>query len=333
MAMGGDISKAVMASALVLAGAGAEARAQDGSPNAFHPIKVGIIDTDASAVADDRKGVSVRMRSFLEEGHRIGSHKTESGREHGADVASSFLDQSWRIDPTRRVEIFSAVAFYRSGDNKIDEQDNRPMRLSYEAARKALDWFKENGVRVVVTTFVVPETKGVNDLMKHAADLGMVMFSSTNNVRSTFVPFPARHPDAIAVTGNARNLDFATNSSMHQWVSFKADAGIPGKSLTITPENGSSFAVARAAAFGAHLVDRNPRATRNEVVEQMRTIAEAEPGEVASLAGRGPTIRIRMALGMPDAQDVAPPSLGPSKPRIARQAQGVALAAAGSMSR
>ena len=280
------------------------------------PIRIGIIDTDASSVADERKGVSVVMRSFLPEGQEPASHRTHSGREHGADVVSSFLDQSWRIDPTRRVDVFSAVAFYRKGDRRVDDMNNRPMGLNQEAAKRALDWFKENGVRVVVTTFVVPESPQINDFMRKANEMGMVVFSSVNNAQSAYAPFPARHPDAVSVTGNARNLDFATSGSMKDWVMFKADAGIPGKTLTTTPENGSSFAVARAAAFAAHLVDRDPAMPRSEIVDDLRSIAEMKGRETASLAGRGPIIRIRTQLGVKDPEDVAIISMGPSKPRI-----------------
>ncbi len=282
------------------------------------PIRIGIIDTDASAVADERKGVSVTVRSFLADGQKPASHRTQSGREHGADVASSFLDQSWRIDPTRRVEVFSAVAFYQKGNERVDDMNNRPMGLNQAAAQRALDWFKENGVRVVVTTFVVPESPQINEFMRKANEMGMVVFSSVNNVQSAYAPFPARHPDAVSVTGNARNLDFATSGSMKDWVMFKADSGIPGKTLTTTPENGSSFAVARAAAFAAHLVDRDPAMARSEVVEDLRGFAGAEQAGTASLAGRQPIVRIRMHLGVENPEDVAIISMGPSKPKVAK---------------
>lgn len=302
------------AAGLALAAGSPIAQAQTAPP----PIKIGILDTDASGIADARKGVSVHHQSFIGADQKPGSHKTATGKEHGEDVAASFLDQSWRIDPSRRVEIYSAGAFFRSGNERMDEQNNRPMSINYEAANKALDWFKANGVKVVVTTFVVKENPSVKALMDKAADLGLVVFSSTHNTQSAFMPFPAHHPAAISVTGNARNLDFETNSSMKNWVMFQADAGIPGKSLTVTPENGSSFAVARAAAFGAHLADKDPEIPRSEVVEDLNRLASSSAKAVPSLAGRDPIIQMRVMLQIPDAENVALISMGPSKPRIAQ---------------
>lgn len=336
--MGSRSNKLLIASALMLSGTGMEAAAQDMRSVPDAPIRIGIIDTDASAMSDERKGVTVHAKSFLADGQEPASHKTQSGREHGADVVSSFLDQSWRIDPTRRVEVFSAMAFYKKSNERIDELRNRPMGLNQEAAKRALDWFKENGVRIVVTTFVVPESRQINEFMAKANEMGMVVFSSTNNLQSSYAPFPARHADAVSVTGDARNLDFATSGSMKEWVMFKADAGIPGKSLTTTPENGSSFAVARAAAFGAHLVDRDPAMPRSEIVEDLRKLAEAKDDRTASLSGRGPIIRLRMQLGVPEPENVAIISMGPSKPRIPQRehaalSPAVAAAAASGMAR
>lgn len=258
-----------IAASLALAASPVSAKAQE-SPQ--DPIRVGVIDTDASHLSDSKRGVRVEKRSFLADGMREGSHKTLTYEEHGADVMSAFVEQSRAISPSRPITIYSAIAFYRSGDNRIDDQNNRPMKIDMEAATKALDWFKENGVRTVVTAFVAPDSKGMRNFMDHARELGLVVFSATNNARSTYEPFPARHPDAISVTGNGRNLDFDTNSAMQKWVMFQSDSNIPGKTMTVWPENGSSYAVSRVAAFGAYMIDRDPTIGRDALVEALKQV-------------------------------------------------------------
>lgn len=285
-------SMKIAAASLALAATSVTAHAQ----TPIEPIKVGVIDTDATALHQPKKGIFVEKKSFLPENVDPGSHKTGTGREHGVEVMSAFIEQSRAIDPSRPIKIHSAITFVRDGDNRIDEQNNRPMRLDYQAAEKALDWFKEQGVRVVVTAFVLRETKEMNKFMDHARDLGLVVFSATNNGPSAYPPFPARHPEAISVTGNSRNLDFDTNANMQKWVMFQSSAGIPGRSLTITPENGSSFAVSRVAAFGAHLIDRDPSLGRQAVIETLKTLSPSSPRGVPTLAGSEATDRMKAYL-------------------------------------
>jgi hypothetical protein len=305
----------IAAASLALAATSVTANAQ----TSIEPIKVGVIDTDASDLHQPKKGIFVEAKSFLSQGLVPGSHRTGTGREHGVEVMSSFIEQSRAIDPDRPIKIHSAITFVRDGNNPIDEQKNRPMRLDYEAAKKALDWFNEQGVRVVVTAFVLPERKELNEFMDHAKNLGMVVFSATNNARSSFPPFPARHSEAISVTGNSRNLDFDTNPEMQKWVMFQSSAGIPGRSMTITPENGSSFAVGRVAAFGAHLIDRDPSLDRQAVVATLKAVSPSSPRGVPSLAGSDATKRmIELMQQMPQKQALASV---PNKPTVGLIAQ------------
>ena len=283
--------------AIALVGSSSALAAEESSAQLVDPIRVGIIDTDATVVHQPKNGVTVSYASFIREGAVPGSHKTKSGREHGADVARAFIEQAEQIDPKSPIHIYSAGVFFRTG-NKRDEDGNRPMEIDWSAANKALDWLRDNNVRVVITPFIARESLEVNEFMGKARELGMVVFAATQNVHTNVQPFPARHPDAISVTGSSRNLDFSTNEAMREWVMFQANASIPGKSLWMIPENGSSFAVGRAAAFGSFLVAKNPGIARDDIIETMRSVASVDRG-VSNLSAGSVAVRFREALAEP----------------------------------
>lgn len=271
--------------------------ASTASAQTVEPVRVGIIDTPVTKIIGGDHGVKISSASFLDAGQRPGSARTEVNLEHGSVVASSFVEQSRRIDPSRPIEIYSAQAF-SSADGDRDSLGNKPLSLRYAAATRALDWFKANDVRVVVAAFNSPDGPGVQKFMGRAKELGIVVFAGTNNVQTRTPPFPARHPDAISVTGKNADLDFRFNRSMDSWVMFQADGNIPGskggKQLVL--ENGSSYAVARAAAFGSHAVAAEPGATKDRIVERMRAATGTD--EIVRDLSQ-PRVAVRFRTGAP----------------------------------
>jgi len=273
-------SKAVMAAALAASSLGAPAAAQQVSVNS-QPFRVGIIDTPVDQIIGPKDQVTVQVKSFLDAGQKPGRPPNPLHISHGAIVASAFIQQAKKIDPERAIEIFSAQAFFQIPSKKTDWDDDNgpaPVGLNFDAATRSLDWFKQNGVRVVVTAFVGSDSPGMRSFLSHANALGMLVFAGANNDPMKGVLFPARDPESIAVTGNNLNLDFRFNRDMDKWVAFQADGSVPANGYHHDEvENGSSFAVGRAAAFGAYIIAHKPQASRSEIVEAMK--ASAEQGE------------------------------------------------------
>lgn len=261
------------------------------------PMRVGIIDTPVAQLVDHRQGVAIEAASFLAPGQKPGSSRTEIGREHGEVVATSFVEQARRLDATRPIEVYSALAFYQA-EGPRDDLANRPMSMNYAAASRALDWFAQKKVKVVVAAFYGPDGAGVRQFMKKAADLGIVVFAGTNNVQTAVMPFPARHPESISVTGTDASLDFRFDRSMDGWVMFKANADMPVRSpRRLILEKGSSYAVARAAAFGSYAVAVDPTIGRSGIVDAMSavgTVGTHDP--VIDVSSMTTTVRFRDRL-------------------------------------
>jgi hypothetical protein len=289
--------------------------AMPASAQQVEPMRVGIIDTQVTQVGGSGD-VTVEAASFLAPGLTPGSHRTETGREHGSMVASSFVEQARAIDADRPIRIYSAIAF-SSIDKPRDDAGNRPMAVHYPAAVKALEWFSQNKVKVVVAAFYGGDTPAMNDFMQAAKRLGMVVYAGTNNVKSPTLPFPARHPDAISVTGNGAAQDFRFNRSMDGWVMFKANSAMPGSSpKKMVLESGSSYAVGRAAAFGSYAVAIDGALGRDHIVEAMRIAGgTGEKDRVVDLSNKDVAVRFQNTLMKP----VTQMAKGPDTPEVGMQ--------------
>jgi hypothetical protein len=83
---------------------------------------------------------------------------------------------------------------------------------------------------------------------------------------------------------------------------------MPTNAMDPTVENGRSFAVARAAAFGAHHLRSDPLANRDDVVKSSRTAGGwKREDRTCDMDGGGVLRRFRMALATPRS-----PAIGPS---------------------
>jgi hypothetical protein len=280
----------------------AQAHAETTPIAAQDAVKVGIIDTAVNRITIGSKGVDVQRRVFVSEGRTPGDWTAVIGESHGDVVASSFVQQARVMDPKARIQVFSANAFYQA-DGPRNGDGNRPMKLDFKGAERALEWFSENGVRTVVTAFYTSDGAEMRSFIERAKKLDIVLFAGTNNDRTKVVPFPARDPYAIAVTGTNSNLDFANNPSMIGWTAFKINGDTPSNDMLPTQENGSSFAVARAAAFGAYYVRADPKASRDVVAEAMKTAAGRQGRTGATdMNGKTPVARFRaIVAALPDA--------------------------------
>lgn len=278
----------IMAAALAATSAAAQEAPRE-------PIKVGIIDTSVKRLMMAYQGVGIEVKTFIGEGLEPGTWQAVPGHTHGDVVASSFVEQSRVIDKKAPIVVYSANAFFQHGPRNPD--GNRAMSLDFEGAEKALQWFHDNGVRTVVTAFYTKDSPSMRSFMQKAKDLDIVLFAGTNNDKTKVIPFPARDPYSITVTGSNANLDFANNQSMSKWTAFKMNGDTPTNALEPTEENGSSFAVARAAAFGAHYVRTSPAAGRDEVADAMtRASGGVRHDGVCDLNDRSTVGRFRKEL-------------------------------------
>lgn len=289
-------SKITLQAAALLAAKGImDLTVTSASAQTVEPVRVGIIDTSVDKLMLGYKDIPIERKTFVREGLTPGNWQGMIGNSHGEIVASSFVQHSREIDKRIPIAIYSANAFYEVGPRNSD--GNRAMNIDYKGAERALQWFHDSGVRTVVTAFYTKDSPEMRSFIQKAKELDIVLFSGTNNDKTKVVPFPARDPYAIAVTGSNSNLDFANNPEMAKWTAFKINGDTPTPDMFPTTENGSSFAVARAAAYGAHYVRMKPAAQRDEVVKVMQAAAGNDKGKaVSDLDGGGSIKRFRTVL-------------------------------------
>lgn len=261
---------AIAAAALIAIGMPMAANAQE-------PVKIGVLDLHAKDVVGPRTGTSVVYKEFVEQGSKAGRAATPAGPDHGQIVASAMLEQFRRLDREPPVEIYAANAFSMKdkGDGTVS------LKFSFEQGIKALEWMNQNGVRVVVTAFNSKNEAGSRMLMDRAESLGMVVFAGAPNTVGAGKVFPAADPRSVSVLDSSPDMPMDKDPSLRTWVSFGMDGTyVAGSRENRAREVGSSYASAKAGAYGAYVLSRMPDASREQVVGMISSAARTSAKHV-----------------------------------------------------
>ena len=276
---------------------------QAASP-AASSVVVGVIDTRTTRAFD---GLDVTYRHFGVEGHKEAEERINAKNTHGDLVLESIAGVRRTTGDERPYSIFVANPFVEGPEGRL--------QINYKGLRESIAWFKENHVTVVSTTFVSPkETAGMTAFNKAAQEAGILVVASLGNGGSKDVPFPAAYQDTLAVDGWYYKEG---HSSYYATINKRADGIFDGSTLAKnhpngrdarnddvqrftaapdagTPVGGSSFAVARAAAFvAASLGPEANLQNARALFADMRT-----PGRPIDVAASRLTTRIRMAAAI-----------------------------------
>jgi hypothetical protein len=271
--------------ALMVGAAAGMASAQPGAAQVPEPIRVGVLDVAAKRIVGVRDGVSLEYREFTAAGRDPGRWKTPAGPDHGEMVVQTFLEQYRRLDRKRPVEIYAANAF----SMKEKEDGTTALSMDFDQARQALSWMKSKGVRVVVTAFNTTSKARSDVLMDEAERLGMVVFAGGANTKDAGRVYPAADPRSVSVVDSGTEMALRRDASIASWIDFAMDGTVvTGSGADRAREVGSSYASAKAGAYGAYVVSRSPDASVAEVKKALHASARQVSYTVA-----GQTVEVR----------------------------------------
>src|SRR3546814_2004320 len=134
-----------------------------------------------------------------------GRMKASVGWDDGVLVATAVAREIRELSDDRPVRIYAANAFFLKG---VDENNNPKVGIDFEGAKQAIAWFRSEGVKVVVTSFVGKDSKDFRDMMKEAGDEGLIIVARIANVVSKDMQYPAASHDAMSVAAfnNGRTI-------------------------------------------------------------------------------------------------------------------------------
>lgn len=232
-------------------------------------VRVGIIDVRADTLTFPDRRTSIEYREFAEQGKSSASWITESGADHGQVMASAFVKQLRLVDKAAKIRIYAANIFQENSSATGSalysrEGSKRTISMNIAGAKEALAWFKEKGVKVVLTAFNGTDTEVMRSFMKTADDYGMTVFASAGN-KAGGAMFPAAYKQTISIAADNRDLVFRQEASYAAWVNFTMDGGVPEGITGGKADEGSSFATAKAAALGAYYAAAFPSASRDQI--------------------------------------------------------------------
>lgn len=241
-------------------------------------VRIGVLDVKSEDLISHKDNVSLEYREYNREDRKSARWMTSSGFDHGQLVVSTFLDQMRQIDKNVPVKIYAANIFEEKGAASMNEMlsaqpSKRTLSVSWEGAEKALDWFKENDVKVVLTSFTASDSESLRSFMKKANAMGMTIFASAGNAVGGNI-YPAAYPETISVSGDEKTIAFRNDPSVSKWVDFVTDGRTP---IAAGREDvGSSFAVSRAAALGAWVAAKDPSADTRKISEAVKSFGDAK---------------------------------------------------------
>lgn len=270
---------------LALGAAAGIASAHPAVAQDVEPLKIGVLDVAAKRIVGARDGVEIKYKEFTAEGKAPGRWKTPAGPDHGEMVASTFVEQFRRLDRKTPVTIYAANAF----SMKEKSDGTAALSMDFDKAKEALSWMKQNGVRVVVTAFNTTSKARSDVLMDEAEKLGMVVFAGGSNTRDAGKVFPAADPRSVSVVDSGPDMALRKDASIASWIDFAMDGTVvTGSGAERSREVGSSYASAKAGAYGAYVVSRHPDISIADLKKTLQASARSVSYTVA-----GQTVEVR----------------------------------------
>jgi hypothetical protein len=249
-------------------------------------IRIGILDVRANSLTFEDKKTKIWYREDPEEGKFSSSWQTSSGYDHGKIVASAFVRQLREIDKDKNVYIFSANVFQENSNPSSSamysrNDSKRTLSINWKGAERALEWFKESGVRVVLTAFIGKDTPQMRSFKDKALELGLVVVAGAGNADTGKV-YPAAYPEVISVAANNKGLAFRKDKSISEWVNFTIDGGVPIDKTGPQVDEGSSYSSAKLAAYASYFSEKHNENNANKIRQALYKVSEKKEYDVNS---------------------------------------------------
>jgi len=246
-------------------------------------VIVGVLDVKGDGLTFADKNTVIEYREFNEKEKDSARWITESGLDHGEMMVSAFTRQFRKIDQEARLRILSANIFQENQSSTRSALYSRNSRkgstrgiaINWEGAKEALQWFKQRGVRVVVTAFNGNDSAGMRSFMEESKSLGMIVFASAGNVAGG-PAYPAKYKETISVAADNPDLAFRNDPTMQTWVNFTMNGSVPKSKEGKNIDAGSSFASAKLAAYGAYFSSRDNGMGAEEIKNAIKSIGVSE---------------------------------------------------------
>lgn len=248
------ISEFAAAAALVLSGTSAHGQEARPSPR----VSVAIIDISADKILQDDPAVRViQLNPTPPEGHIFAKKQYDKG-DHGDYVASAFVSEFRKMDKSTQVDMYSINPFL---------QKNTRMMFSRKIISDAIPTLKAKGVKVVITSFGIANKEAGDAIVNEFNKAGMVVFAAIPNSVDDEGIYPAANRQTISIGDeNGTRAPLARRKDWAEWVNFSMNGEMEG---VHGGPSGASFAVAKAAAYGAKLAMSNPDITVDAMREGM----------------------------------------------------------------
>ena len=247
------MKKASIAVAAAAVGMGLSAPAAD---QEREPIKVGILDVGGGDMTFRDAGTTIEHRNLISDEQRPASRMTRSGRENGVMTTSAFVRQARLLDADAPIHVYSANIFQVQA-NQNEAGNPRRITVNWEGARQAVQWFKENDVKVVIASFNGADSHEMRAFMDETRRNGMTVFAGSGNTPGGS-SFPAMHPDAMSIGADNPGHAYRVDPAQAGWVDFTMNGGVPMRRDGDEIDVGTSYATAKAAAFGSYYARSNP---------------------------------------------------------------------------
>lgn len=271
-----------MTAAATLAMAAPPAFAADSPSQA--PLAVAVVDADVSKIDFDDPNVRFVHLDPAQKNKLASRDASVNHRfSHGDIVASSFVKEYRKLEPTRPIVIYAVNPMRDAGSGMV---------LSLGAVRAAMPALQAANVKVAITSFGTESQEGGEKFLAPFRSAGIAVFAAVPNEPTDPGIFPAASKNAISVGCTEEGGFFDKSRDAKKWVNFVSE-GMYSSGSTRTVR-GSSFAVAQVAAYGALFADRNPGITLEGMRSEIAAVSDKSQGQ-AGLVGLRPMITRSLA--------------------------------------
>lgn len=227
-------------------------------------VAVAIVDSNIRRIDFDDPNVRiVDMTPKAPEGASFMKYKVNDFYSHGDIVASSFVREYRKLDPSARIVIYTVDPFIR-------KDGNVSANFSMAILNQALPRMRDAGVRVAVTAFGISDPTAGGRIADAFSRNGMSLFAAIPNEPHDKGIYPAASPGVVSVADTSRKGAFSQDRKFGTWVSVMIDGG-HGSAHNISDADGTSFAVAHAAAYGTYVLARRPETPVAELLPTIRS--------------------------------------------------------------
>jgi subtilisin family serine protease len=247
----------------------------DTGVDASHPVLSSAVARSFDAVADGKPDVE----------------------DHGTAIAGLIAGQGKVKGVAPAASVLAVRAFY------MHQQYKRPLTTS-DILIRALDWSFANGARVFNMSFTGPYDPLVQAALQAAHERGVVLVAAAGNGGPKAPPaYPAAYKNVIAITALDRWDKLYAHANRGGYLAAAApgvEILVPALKKAYRFSSGTSIAAAHVSGLVALLLEKNPDATADEIVNVIEATAHdlgPKGHDVQFGAGRANAIAALQSLG------------------------------------